>query len=155
MKYKRLTKEELHVLEQEFINFLAAAQVTGTDWEKMKKEEPQVAEELIGTFSDLVYEKVLGRIELLEYRDPKSLNIFKFEKDKIVLVGLRVKENSTIDLTQPDFFSKWRDENNNAVTIIKTERAYAATKEIEVFDLMGNGCIITDEKLFNLIKSMA
>ncbi|MGZ4035866.1 MAG: DUF6495 family protein, partial [Bacteroidia bacterium] len=52
MKYKRLTREELQALEPEFIHFLAAAQVTGKDWEKMKENKLEVAEELIDAFSD-------------------------------------------------------------------------------------------------------
>jgi hypothetical protein len=154
MKYRRLTSEELRELEQEFIHFLAAAQITGQDWERMKQNETLAAEELIETFSDMVYEKVLGNIELLEYRDSKTLNIFKFESDKILLVGLRVNENSPIDLTQPGMFSKLDSDTIGAVSVIKTERAYKGNKQMEVFDLIQNGCVVTDEKLFDLIMNM-
>ena len=128
MKYRRLTEEELQALEQEFINFLAAAQITGPDWEKMKINEPQVAEELIDAFSDLVYEKVLKNIQLLEYRDEKTLNIFKFEEDKILLLGLRVKEKSEMDLTKPESF-KLNNLTISSLTVIKTERKYSKSKE--------------------------
>ncbi len=154
MKYRRLTSEELRELEQEFIHFLAAAQITGQDWERMKQNETLAAEELIETFSDMVYEKVLGNIELLEYRDSKTLNIFKFESDKILLVGLRVNENSPIDLTQPGMFSKLDSDTIGAVSVIKTERAYKGNKQMEVFDLIQNGCVVTDEKLFDLIMNI-
>ena len=76
MKYKRLSIEELKALEKEFISFLASAQITGQDWEKMKVEEASKAEELIDVFSDLVYEKVMNKIQYLEYRDQRSINIF-------------------------------------------------------------------------------
>jgi hypothetical protein len=56
MKYKRLTTEELKHLEKEFVNFLASAQITGSDWEKMKANEIEKAEELLDVFSDLVFE---------------------------------------------------------------------------------------------------
>jgi len=154
MKYRRLTSDELRELEQEFIHFLAAAQITAQDWERMKQNETLAAEELIETFSDMVYEKVLGNIELLEYRDSKTLHIFKFESDKILLVGLRVNENSPIDLTQPGMFSKLDSDTIGAVSVIKTERAYKGNKQMEVFDLIQNGCVVTDEKLFDLIMNM-
>ncbi len=153
MKYKRLTTEELHALEQEFINFLAAAQITGPDWEKMKENNIAVAEELIDTFSDVVYEKVLNKIQFLEYRDAKTLNIFRFDEEKIILLGLRVKDNSPMDLTEPDLF-KLNNSTIGGLTVIKSERGYADTKAMEVFELIQNGCVITDEKLFDLIKSM-
>ena len=149
MKYRRLTEEELQALEQEFVNFLAAAQITGPDWEKMKINEPQVAEELIDAFSDLVYEKVLKNIQLLEYRDAKTLNIFKFEEDKILLLGLRVKEKSEMDLTKPESF-KLNNLTISSLTVIKTERKYSKSKEMEVFELIQNGCVITDDKLYEL-----
>ena len=153
MKYKRLTGEELKALEQEFINFLAAAQITGPDWEKMKEDDIAMVEELIDTFSDMVYEKVLNKIQFLEYRDAKTLNIFKFEEDKVKLLGLRVNENSPMDLTEPDLF-KLNNSTIGGLTVVKSERNYSDTKGMEVFELIQNGCVITDEKLFNLIMSM-
>ena len=61
MKYKRLSVEELQALEQEFINFLAAAQITAPDWVKMKENEFAKAEELVDVFSYMVFDKVLKK----------------------------------------------------------------------------------------------
>jgi hypothetical protein len=152
MKYKRLTYEELQALEKEFINFLASAQITAQDWEKMKKNEIEKAEELIDVFSDVVYDKVMSKIKFLEYRDKKTLNIFNCADDKIILVGLRVKENSTLDLTAPDVFTLWNSTNTNAVNIIKTEKNYIKERGIEIFELLQTGCLISDDRLFNLLN---
>ena len=154
MKYKRLNIEELKALEKEFVSFLASAQITGADWEKMKKEETTQAEELIDVFSDLVYEKVMSKINYLEYRDQKSMNIFHCMIDKIVLVGLRVKENSTFDLTAEDVFSQWNESTLKAVNVIKTEKKYVKERGEEVFELLQNGCFITDDKLYKLISKL-
>ena len=43
MKYKRLGTSELKELENEFIIFLSSAQITGLDWDKMKKIEQEKA----------------------------------------------------------------------------------------------------------------
>ena len=154
MKYKRLNIEELKALEKEFVSFLASAQITGADWEKMKKEESTQVEELIDVFSDLVYEKVMSKINYLEYRDQKSMNIFHCMIDKIVLVGLRVKENSTFDLTAEDVFSQWNESTLKAVNVIKTEKKYVKERGEEVFELLQNGCFITDDKLYKLISKL-
>lgn len=150
-KYKRLTADELQNLEKEFINFLASSQITGSDWEKMKKDEVEKVEELIAVFSDLVYEKVLSKIKFLEYRDTKTLNIFNCTDDKIILIGLRVKEHSALDLTASDIFTQWTKNDTTAVNIIKTEKNYVQERGVEVFELLQNGCLITDDKLFNLL----
>jgi hypothetical protein len=40
------------------------------------------------------------------------------------------------------------------VNVIKTERPYAKEREVEVFELLQSGCLITDERLFNVLKGM-
>lgn len=151
MKYKRLTNEELQTLEKEFVNFLASAQITGSDWVKMKENELHKAEELIDVFSDVVYDRVLRKIKYLEYRDAHTLNIYYCTEDKIILAGLRVKEGAAIDFTQPDSFADWQQEQLSMINAIKSERTYTREREQEVFELLQNGCLITDDRLFNSI----
>ncbi len=153
-KYKRLSNSELQGLEHEFINFLSSLQITGPDWEGMKKNETEKAEELIVVFSDLVYDKIVSKIKFLEYRDAKSLNIFNCMDDKITLVGLRVKEHSSLDLTAPDILSQWSKNISSAVNVIKTEKNYKQERGIEIFELLQNGCLITNDKLYNLLCEM-
>lgn len=152
MKYKRLNPEELKALEKEFVNFLASAQITGSDWIKMKANELEKAEELIEVFSDVVYDKILRKIKYLEYRDAKTLNIFHCADDKIVLAGMRIKENSQLDFTAPDFFAKWNADDLSMVNVVKSEKKYIKERELEVFELLQNGCLITDDKLFNALN---
>jgi len=154
LKYKRLSNEELQALEKEFINFLSSMQITGADWEKIKLNETSKAEELIDVFSDVVYDKVLSKIKFLEYRDEKTLNIFKCMDDKIALVGLRMKEHSPLDLTAPDIFSQWTNNDTSSVNIVKSEKAYVKERRVEVFELLQTGCLITDDKLFNLLMGL-
>jgi hypothetical protein len=154
MKYKRLTIEELQALEPDFINFLASAQITGPDWEKMKIAEIDKAEELINVFSDMVYDKVLSKINYLEYRDEKTLNIFHFCADSIKLIGLRVKEHSSLDLTQSNVMDQWNANDNASVNMVRSERPYQKDKQLEVFELLQNGCLITDDRLFKILESL-
>lgn len=154
MKYKRLGTAELQALEKEFVNFLASAQITAKDWEKMKEQELEKANELIDVFSDLVYEKALKKIKFLEFRDAKTLNIFNCTEEKIKLLGLRVNENSLLDLTAPDVLTKWNESNSGSVTVVRTEKNYTRERELEMFELLETGCLITDDRLYNLLKGM-
>jgi Family of unknown function (DUF6495) len=154
MKYKRLGTNELKELEKEFIIFLSSAQIIGLDWDKMKKNEQEKAEELIDVFSDLVYEKVMSKIFFLEFRDKKELNIFHFEDDKIVLNGIRMKEDSSINLLSDDLFSEWNANKSNEISIIKTEKVYIKERGIEIFEMLEKGCYITDDKLFKAIADL-
>ena len=59
MKYRQLTKEQFEELHQEFATFLATQQVDVNEWNSIKESKPEVAEEEMNIFSDLVWDKVL------------------------------------------------------------------------------------------------
>ena len=65
MKYARLSKEQFEELHQEFINFLASQSITADEWEDIKINKPEVAEDELDVFSDLVWEGVLNQAEFL------------------------------------------------------------------------------------------
>ena len=70
MKYARLTKQQFEELHQEFINFLATQSIAANEWETIKKTKPQIVEEELDVFSDLVWEGVLGKVTYLENISP-------------------------------------------------------------------------------------
>ena len=65
-KYSRLTKEQFEELHEEFINFLATQSITGKEWDEIKRVKPEVAEEELDVFSDLIWEGVLQNASYLE-----------------------------------------------------------------------------------------
>ena len=60
MKYNRLTKEQLEELQPEFVNFLATQSITGEEWKNLKEDKPEVAEDEVDVFSDLIWEGELA-----------------------------------------------------------------------------------------------
>lgn len=153
MKYKRLSINELKELEKEFVNFLASAQITGPDWEKLKTEKPKEADELVDVFSDLAYQKSMDKINYLEFRDAKNLHIFHFGKEKASLIGLSVKATSNIDFTANNTDLQWNEETASEVSIIRNEKVYTKERGEEIFELIEKGCLITDGKLFNALSA--
>ncbi len=73
MKFRRFNKEELLDLEKEFARFLASQAIPADEWEKIKAEKPQQANDLIDIFSDMVFEQILDKVEYLELKTPKDL----------------------------------------------------------------------------------
>lgn len=67
MKYQRLSKEQFEELHQEFINFLATQSITSDEWEEIKTNKPEVAEQELDVFSDLIWEGVLNKVEYIEH----------------------------------------------------------------------------------------
>jgi flagellar motor switch protein FliG len=148
MKYKRLTNDELEELETEFIRYLATYQITAQEWEKMKETEPQKVDELIETFSDLVYEKTLTNIEYLEYKTPNDIKTFHCQKDKIVMMGLMVEGDVTIDFTKQlasNEMSELIQKSNAQVNLYSAEKEYKGGREEELFRMLDWGCLISKD----------
>ena len=103
MKYTRLTKEQLEELNQEFINFLATQSITADEWKEIKEKKPEVAEEELDVFSDLVWEGVLSKVEYLENIAPQHMYLFKVDGLQLRLIGLKIKSDN-IDLTTKEGF---------------------------------------------------
>ena len=76
MKYQRLSKEQFEELHQEFINFLAAQTITAQEWKALKEEKPEVAEQELDVFSDLIWEGVLKEANYLEHISKHQMHLF-------------------------------------------------------------------------------
>jgi hypothetical protein len=67
MKYARLTKEQLEELHPEFITFLATQSIDKKEWDEIKQNKPQVAEQEIDVFSDMIWEKALTNVSHIDH----------------------------------------------------------------------------------------
>lgn len=76
MKYTRLSKEQFEELQQEFINFLATQSISAKEWEEIKQQKPEAAEEELDVFSDLIWEGVLEQVTYLEHFSPNQMYLF-------------------------------------------------------------------------------
>lgn len=158
MKYRRLRQDELESLEKEFVRFLASNQVTADEWEKLKAEEPDKAEKLIGIFSDIVFEKVIGDVQYLEYKTPKDVKTFHFLEDRIVMNGLLVEGNTSFDFTQQQSPQQMLQQIQLAGARLKlytAEKAYSRSRDMEIFEMMENGALISrDGSLFRTLEGL-
>ncbi|MDB4180652.1 DUF6495 family protein [Flavobacteriaceae bacterium] len=154
MKYTRLTKEQFEELNQEFINFLATQSITAEEWKDIKEQKPEVAEEELDVFSDLVWEGVLSKVEYLENLAPQHMYLFKVEKSQLRLIGLKIKADN-IDLTTKEGFS-WLRENlmSDEVELFNADKSIEADKNIKLFELIKQGSTITKGALFKYLEDL-
>ncbi|WP_420573933.1 DUF6495 family protein [Kordia sp.] len=154
MKYTRLTKEQLEELHQEFINFLATQSITADEWAKLKEEKPQVAEEEIDVFSDLVWEGVLKQANYLENISPQHMYLFHLREDEMKLIAVKIlKEN--IDITTKDGFAWLRDNYaTEEVEILTANKAYSDDRNADKFALLQQGSNITKGQLYQWFETM-
>lgn len=148
-KYRHLTKEELEALQKEFIEFLVVNGITADKWTAIKEQKKDIAEEIIEQFSDVVWEGVLRKARFLELRNPKELLTFQCLPEKLVLMGMKVKD-ADVDITTPPGFEKLKQDKLET-TFYTSEKKYFKNREEELFEMIQNGCEITDGTLFKRI----
>ncbi|WP_343486046.1 DUF6495 family protein [Allomuricauda sp. d1] len=148
MKYKRLTKEQFDELHQEFINFLATQSITAAEWEHLKSEKPQTAEEELDVFSDLIWEGVLSNIKYLENISAQHMHLFELMEKEMKLISVKVM-NPEIDLRTKEGFGWFkRNFQSDFVEYLTASKAYSEDKNSDKFNLIEQGAIITKGELY-------
>lgn len=148
MKYTRLTKQQFEELHQEFINFLSTQSITGDEWNKLKQDKPAVAEEELDIFSDLIWEGVLSKITYLENISAQQLHLFFLTKKEMKLIAVKVM-NPEIDLGTKEGFA-WFKKNyqSDFVEYLTASKAYSEDKNLDKFNLIQQGAVITKGDLY-------
>jgi hypothetical protein len=159
MKYRRLSKEELEELKDEFIKYLAVNTVTADDWKKIQVEEKERGEDLIDTFSDMVMEKALKNIKYLEHRSDTNLMLFKCEKNEMVLTGINLTKDIGVDFNDQksiEILISTGSVEDGVLSHFSSTKKYTKSREEEVFELTNTGCmVVTEEYYTNLTKVLA
>ena len=132
MKYARLPLEELNKLEEEFVKFLVVNGITADDWLSIKENEPLNADKIVDQFSDVVWEGVLRKVSYLDKIEPDVSYFFKCNETDIELI--RTIKNGT------------------SVTKQTAEKLYTKTRELELFEMITNGCRISQGENFEKLK---
>ncbi|MAP53478.1 DUF6495 family protein [Altibacter sp.] len=154
MKYTRLTKEQFEELHPEFINFLATQSITAKEWASIKEKQPEVAEQELDVFSDLIWEGVLSKAGYLENISPQQLFLFKLEATKMRLIVVKVTD-TTKDITTPEGY-RWLQQNyaSDTVEFLQASKEYSNDKHGDIFDLIQQGSVITKGELYTFFSNL-
>jgi len=153
MKYTRLTKEQFEELHQEFANFLAAQNIDKAEWEQIKSEKTEVAEQELDVFSDLIWEGALSKMEYLEHFSKNHIFLFHFTENTAQSIVIQ-SNNPTIDfLTKEGLI--WLSENiSSDQTDIRQGSKSFDDKNAAAFSLIQQGALISDGNLYKQVKSV-
>ena len=154
MKYTRLTKEQFNELHQEFINFLATQSITASEWETIKTEKPEVAEQELDVFSDLIWQGVLKNAKFLENISPQQLFLFKINDKEIHLISIRILDD-TIDITTAKGYA-WLQQNyaSDTVEFYTASKPFSDDKNKDIFSLILQGATITKGALYQFFDKI-
>ncbi len=158
-KYRRLTQTELASLRPEFVQFLASRGIPAADWVQLKEAAPDKVEALIILFSDIVLEKILTEVNLVESRNDHEIMLYQFEEQKIKLRGIRWQGDGTItgeSLKDTSDLTRLLHEGNAKVQLISAEKSIQDAKPSEVFTLLTKGCLMSkNQDLFLLLDKLS
>ena len=154
MRYAQLTKEQFDELHEEFALFLATQKIDIKEWEEIKNNKPEVADEELNLFSDLVWEKVLGKSKYLEHFSKNSLNLFECNEEEISRIVVKTSK-SNFDFTNKENFEWFVDNSQNEeIEYFRGKKKYEKNRNDELFDLIQQGSVVSDGTLFNAISKI-
>lgn len=154
MKYSRLTKEQFEELHPEFINFLASQQIDKNEWDKIKEEKPEVAEQELDVFSDLIWEGVLTKANYLEHYSKNHIFLFGFDDQQINTIVIKTSQPDIDFLKQEGL--QWLSEAvfTADVEIKHGGKAFGNDRNGELFDIIKQGAILSEGQLYQQFKEM-
>ena len=154
MKYSRLTKEQFEELHPEFINFLASQSIDKAEWDSIKENKPEVAEQELDVFSDLIWEGVLTKADYLEHFSKNHIFLFQcFDTyvNSIVLKSL---------VPEVDFLTKeglqWLSDNlfTDTIEMKIGKKVFTEERNASLFELIQQGAFLSDGQLYQQINSI-
>ena len=153
MKYRQLTKEQFESLHKEFASFLATQSIDVKEWNKIKKEKPNVAEDEMNVFSDVVWDDVLTKTNYVEHFSKTSANLFKCDEEEIHRIAIKI--NWDINLLEQQGF-EWLMKNpmDTSVDVFKGSKPYNTERNIEIFDLIEKGSSISKGEIFEYFSQL-
>jgi hypothetical protein len=154
MKYKRLTKEQFEALHQEFSNFLATQSIDKAEWDSIKANTPEVAEQELDVFSDLIWEGVLTNAQYLEHFSKNHIFLFHCQEKLIQSIVLKALEPEVNFMEKEGL--QWLSDNlfTDTVEIHLGKKEYEQERNTAIFDLISQGAILSDGQLYLQINGI-
>lgn len=152
MKYARLTKEQFEELHEEFINFLASQSITKEEWDQIKENKPEVADQELDVFSDLIWEGVLTNANYLEHFSKDYIFLFKSELNKVYSIVLHALNKSVDFQTRQGL--EWLSDHvfTEEVEIQVGSKSIGDNRNEFLFDIIKQGAIISNGDIYNQIE---
>lgn len=167
-KYRLLSDEELTHFEEEFKQFLIVNGVHAQEWEKLNREKPALALELVGLFSDQVLQRVYEKIEYLEKRQPDSCFVFRLNSHEMQLIAIQLKPAvpdlptgqtggrqdapKEADLSTPESIHHTIRAYPQTLTYFKQNKVYQKSREEELHQLLEQGAVLSSREFWESLE---
>lgn len=151
MKFRRLTITELEFLTQDFIHFLAANGLPAEEWERIKKEDTPRMNQLLDTFSEMVFQTTIDSITHLQLITAESILLFDCGMEQLKMTSITAEQ--PLDFTQYAT-SLEAIQALTSVSVFEYPRTYRPDRETEIFQLLESGCGIIKQDMYATIINL-
>jgi hypothetical protein len=152
LKYRRLTKEELQPLAEDFAIFLASNSIDKKMWDELKSSQKENAEEMLDVFSDLVFEIALASAKYLERIADSELQCYYFLPKSAHMVSLRYTGQDAFSFFDADAFQRVPALlKSDALEIMHGTKTYKLQREEEMFAVLNTGATISTGELYRTL----
>jgi hypothetical protein len=152
-KYRPLTSDELEALEPEFVRYLVANGIPAEDWQKLLTEDIDAADRIVDLFSDVVMEGVLRKTTYVEFYSKRQVLAFCFGEEKVSMLSMS-SNHIDADFTDAAYITYATANPPEDLQLGRQTKAYVKSRSEEVWDLLSQGCTVSDGKLYRALEGV-
>lgn len=141
MKYTRLSLQDLQDLEKEFVEFLVLNGIAADEWERLKKVDTDKVEQVIDHFSDVIWEGVLRKTEMVEHRRADKLTVCRVKNGELITLLIRSLDGDLNFTKQEDLDLVFKSLDKHDVSVHTDTFEKPDTEQL--FELMQVGFYIS------------
>ena len=146
-----LTKEQLEALHQDFAKFLASQQIDSKEWDAIKQNKPEIAQEELELFSDVVWEDVLTKMRYLEHFSTSQIDLFKCGPKSLHRIVVRVSKTDFNFFDEKDYQWFLKNPAHKDTTYFQALKNYDSERNLELFSLIKKGSVVCKGDLYKSI----
>ena len=117
----------------------------------MNKSNVDKATSLVELFADTVFQKVYEKMRFVEHRSDASCMVFKLNKESIELISIN-RKSEDVSLATPESIHEALVKQPELLTVFKTEKAYTKERELEVHEMISQGCVNSSEAFWIMLE---
>ena len=143
-------------MEDDFSNYLYDHGYNQFEWKVLQDQNSDVAFNMLGEYSDQIFDRLVRDVQYLEYRSDKQLRAIECHKDHIISIGIQIPEKSTLSLTDISSLKELKRQETVPYKCFKEVYPYNTDRDHEIFDLIEAGCYVVDSSVFeqlNLLRT--
>ena len=154
MKFRRLTKDELETLTEDFTIFLATQGIDKEQWDEFKENDLKKVDGVLDVFSDMIFEKALASCRYMERISETEMHTYLFNEKNAHLVSVRMKDAGDANFLDGHLSDVFMDLlKHQKIEIWQGMKEFKKDRSSEMFEIMQTGAVMSKGELYRtLIK---